>query len=132
MLGKDNETSRKSEQLPQSLFLKSKTESSEVVENVSPDRRRKSAMIFKRDKNDNSGLDKGKQKQNQMSYLMNKHSQEFGQMQSPLLTANIQNDYFSTGSQNAQDLIDKVEVKEVELRPAKKILLTPGNDLKEH
>ena len=54
MLGKDHKDSKsfvkESEKLPQDLFLRSKAESSEVIENQSPDRnRRKSAMIFKRD-----------------------------------------------------------------------------------
>ena len=146
--GRDGSNSKsfvkKSEKkLQESLLLtKTHTESSELVEHQSPDRRRKSAMIFKRDRENSTndgieqkkspkfGTGKPKQTKNQMSYLMNLHSQEFPQTQNNLLTAHLQDNYFSASSN--QNDIDKLEVKDVDLRPAKKLLLTPGNDLKDH
>ena len=67
-----------------------------------------------------------------MTYLMSKHTEEFKQKPS-LLTDSLQTDYFSaTASGNSQNLLDQVDINDAHLKPARKLLLTPGNDLKEH
>ena len=61
---------------------------------------------------------------------MTKHSQEFQEVKNPL--ANLQEDYFSAPAKDTQDPLDNVDVKDIGFHPAKKLLLTPGNDLKVH